>query len=592
MFSILIPLEQYIGLYPGGRRKPERMSDNWRSRNITQPIELRAPQRAMLRAVGFRDSDFDKPIVGVANLFGTVTPCNAGLDRIARHAEQALREGHAMPQVFGAITISDAIAMGSEGMKYSLVSREVIADSIETVVNAQSMDGVLAIGGCDKNLPGCLMAVARLNVPAIVVYGGTVMPGRLADRDLTIVSVFEGIGQRAAGRMSQDELSAVERSAIPGHGACGGMYTANTMSAATEALGLSLPGSATLPATGDAILDHTARSANALAQAIRHRLLPRQLLTKAAFENAIAVVMATGGSTNAVLHLIAIARSAEVELSLDDFERIRRRTPVLCDLLPSGRYTAIDLHRAGGIRQVMKMLLARGLIHGDTLTISGETTFEILKGVADDPPATQAVIRPWERPIRAQGHLAILRGNLAPNGAVAKLSGVERTTFTGPARVFESEEAVLAAILGDVVRAGDVLVVRNEGPKGGPGMREMLSPSAAIVGKGLAGSVALITDGRFSGGSFGVVVGHVSPEAAVGGPIAFVCDGDSVTIDAQQGKLDLDMSVAELERRRSEWIPPAPRYTTGVLAKYARLVSSAELGAITDHTTSWEIRAS
>jgi dihydroxy-acid dehydratase len=558
------------------------MSDNWRSRNITHPIELRAPQRAMLRAVGFRDSDFDKPIVGVANLFSTVTPCNAGLDRIARHAERALREAHAMPQVFGAITISDAIAMGSEGMKYSLVSREVIADSIETVVNAQSMDGILAIGACDKNLPGCLMAMARLNVPAIVVYGGTVMPGRLADRDLTIVSVFEGVGQRAAGRITQDELSAVERSAIPGHGACGGMYTANTMSAATEALGLSLPGSATLPAAGEAILDHTAHSANALVRAIRRRLLPRQLLTKRAFENAIAVVMATGGSTNAVLHLLAIARSAEVELSLDDFERIRRRTPVLCDLLPSGRYTAIDLHRAGGIRQVMKMLLARGLIDGDTLTISGETTAEILKDLPDEPPAAPAVIRPWERPVRSQGHLAILRGNLAPNGAVAKLSGVMRTTFTGPARVFESEEAALAAVLEDAVRPGDVLVVRNEGPKGGPGMREMLSPSAAIVGKGLAGSVALITDGRFSGGSFGVVVGHVAPEAASGGPIAFVRDGDTVTIDSQQGKLELDVSEAELDRRRSAWTPKAPRYATGVLAKYARLVSSAELGAVTD----------
>jgi dihydroxy-acid dehydratase len=558
------------------------MSDNWRSRNITHPNELRAPQRAMLRAVGFRDSDFDKPIVGVANLFGTVTPCNAGLDRIARQAERTLREAHVMPQIFGAITISDAIAMGSEGMKYSLVSREVIADSIETVVNAQSMDGLLAIGGCDKNLPGCLMAMARLNVPAIVVYGGTAMPGRLADRDLTIVSVFEGVGQRAAGRITQDELSAVERSAIPGHGACGGMYTANTMSAATEALGLSLPGSATLPAAGEAILDHTAHSAIALVTAVQRRILPRQLLTKRAFENAIAVVMATGGSTNAVLHLLAIARSAEVELSLDDFERIRRRTPVLCDLLPSGRYTANDLHRAGGIRQVMKMLLARGLIHGDTLTISGETTAEILKDVADEPPAPRAVIRSWERPVRSQGHLAILRGNLAPKGAVAKLSGVERSTFAGPARVFESEEAALAAILEDTVRPGDVLVVRNEGPKGGPGMREMLSPSAAIVGKGLAGSVALITDGRFSGGSFGVVVGHVAPEAASGGPIAFVRDGDTVTIDVQQGRLELDVSDAELERRRSAWIPPPPRYTTGVLAKYARLVSSAELGAVTD----------
>jgi dihydroxy-acid dehydratase len=563
------------------------MSDNRRSRTITQPIELRAPQRAMLRALGFEDEDFDKPIVGVANLFGTVTPCNAGLDSIARHAERALREAHAMPQLFGAITISDAIAMGSEGMKYSLVSREVIADSIETVVNAQNMDGVLAIGGCDKNLPGCLMAMARLNVPAIVVYGGTVMPGRIADRDLTIVSVFEAVGQRAAGRITRDELLAVERSAIPGPGACGGMYTANTMSAASEALGLSLPGSATLPATGDAILEHTARSANALVKAIQQRILPHRLLTKAAFENAIAVVMATGGSTNAVLHLIAIARSADVELSLDDFERIRRRTPVLCDLLPSGRYTAIDLHRAGGIRQVMKMLHARGLIHDDTLTITGETTAETLKDVADEPPAPGAVIRSFAQPIRSEGHLAILRGNLAPNGAVAKLSGVERPAFTGPARVFESEEDVLTAILEDRVRPGDVLVVRNEGPKGGPGMREMLSPSAAIIGKGLGGSVALITDGRFSGGSFGMVVGHVSPEAAVGGPIALVHEGDAVTIDPAAGKLALHVSDDEIERRRSAWAPSAPRYTSGVLAKYARLVSSAELGAVTDRPGTW-----
>ena len=561
------------------------MSENWRSRALTHPIELRAPQRAMLRAVGFRESDFDKPIVGVANLFGTVTPCNAGLDPIARHAERALREAGVMPQLFGAITISDAIAMGSEGMKYSLVSREVIADSIETVVNAQNMDGLLAIGGCDKNLPGCLMAIARLYVPAIAVYGGTAMPGRLAERDLTVVSVFEAVGQHAAGRITRDELMAVERAAIPGPGACGGMYTANTMSAATEALGLCLPGSATLPATGEAILDHTARSATALARAIERRIMPRQLLTKRAFENAIAVVMATGGSTNAVLHLLAIARSAEVELGLDDFERIRKKTPVLCDLLPSGRHTAIDLHRAGGIPQVMKMLLTHRLIHGDTLTISGETTAETLKDVPVEPPGARAVIRAWNQPVRPDGHLAILRGNLAPNGAVAKLSGVARAAFTGPARVFESEEGALAAILGDGVRAGDVLVVRNEGPKGGPGMREMLSPSAAIVGKGLAGSVALITDGRFSGGSFGVVVGHVSPEAAAGGPIAFVRDGDSISIDAERGHLELQVSDAELERRRSEWTTPAARYASGVLAKYAKLVSPAELGAVTDRTT-------
>jgi dihydroxy-acid dehydratase len=557
------------------------MSDNRRSRNVTQPIERRAPHRAMLRAVGFEDADFEKPIVGVANLFGTVTPCNAGLDRIALHAQQALREAGVMPQVFGAITISDAIAMGTEGMKYSLVSREVIADSIETVVNAQNLDAVMAIGGCDKNLPGCLMAIARANVPAIVVYGGTALPGRLRGRELTIVSVFEAVGQHAAGRIDTAELAAVERAAIPGPGACGGMYTANTMSAATEALGLSLPGSATLPAVGDAILDHTARSAAALASAIKRRILPRQLLTKPAFENAIALTMATGGSTNAVLHLIAIARSAEVELTLDDFERIRKKTPVLCDLLPSGRHTAIDLHRAGGVRQVMKMLLLEGLIHGDTLTITGQTTAEVLKDTPEEPPIDQAVIRAYDQPIRSTGHLAILRGNLAPDGAVAKLTGVERSLFTGPARVFESEEQALAAILGDAIRAGDVLVVRNEGPKGGPGMREMLSPSAAIVGKGLAGSVALITDGRFSGGSFGVVVGHISPEAALGGAIALVRDGDTIGIDLEQQKLDLLVPADEIARRRAIWIPPAPRYTSGVLAKYAKLVSPAEFGAVT-----------
>ena len=582
MFSVSIAIKQYIGAGHRESASLRCMNDNWRSRNLTHPIERRAPQRAMLRALGFGDSDFDKPIVGIANLFGTVTPCNAGLDRIAERAQRALREAGVMPQVFGAITISDAIAMGTEGMKYSLVSREVIADSIETVVNAQNMDGVMAIGGCDKNLPGCLMALARLNVPAIVVYGGTVMPGRLEGRELTIVSVFEAVGQHAAGRITKEELLALERAAIPGPGACGGMYTANTMSAAAEVLGLSLPGSATLPAIGDEILAHTQQSALALSKAIQQRILPRQLLTKRAFENAIAVTMATGGSTNAVLHLMAIAHSAEVPLNLDDFERIRRRTPILSDLLPSGRYTAIDLHRAGGIRQVMKMLLVHGLIHGDTLTITGETTAEILGDVPDEAPESQDVIRGWDRPVRSQGHLAILRGNLAPNGAVAKLSGVGQATFTGPARVFESEEDLLAAILGDAIRPGDVLVVRNEGPKGGPGMREMLSPTAAIVGKGLGGSVALITDGRFSGGSFGTVVGHVSPEAALGGTIALVRDGDSISIDLEQSKLELRVQNDELDQRRAAWNPPVPRYTAGVLAKYAKLVSPAELGAVTD----------
>jgi dihydroxy-acid dehydratase len=558
------------------------MNNNWRSTRVTQPTEQRAPNRSLLRGVGFRDADFDKPIVGVANLFSTLTPCNAGLDALARRAELALRDAGAMPQLFGAITVADGIAMGTEGMKYSLVSREVIADSIETVANAQSLDGVLAIGGCDKNLPGCLIALARLNVPAIVVYGGTIQPGRLNGRELTVVSVFEAVGQRAAGKISERELLAVERAAIPGPGACGGMYTANTMSAAAEALGLSLPGSATLPAVGNAILEHTAHSAGALVSAIERRLLPRQILTKPAFENAIAVTIAIGGSTNAVLHLLAIAHAAGVTLTLDDFERVRKKTPVLCDLLPSGRFTAVDLHAAGGVRQVMKLLLSRGLIHGDTATISGETTAETLRGVPDAPPGGQAVIRPWDRPIQPEGQLAILRGNLAPNGAVAKTSGVHAAPFTGPARVFESEESALAAILGGAIRPGDVIVVRNEGPRGGPGMREMLAPSSALVGKGLSGSVALVTDGRFSGGSHGRVVGHVSPEAVLGGNIALVRESDAITIDLAHGRLELAVPDAELEQRRAAWKPPPERYTRGVLAKYARLVSPAELGAVTD----------
>jgi dihydroxy-acid dehydratase len=558
------------------------MGENWRSKAITRPLEHRAPNRSMLRAVGFQDADFDKAIIGIANLFSDLTPCNASLDGLAKCAQEALRQAGAMPQLFGTITVSDAISMGTEGMKYSLVSREVIADSIETVVNAQSMDGVLAIGGCDKNLPGCLIALARLNVPAIVIYGGTIQPGRLDGQDLTVVSVFEAVGAYAAGRITEAELLAVERASVPGIGACGGMYTANTMSAAAEVMGLSLPGSATLPAVGPAILEHAARSAQVLVEAVRKRIVPRQMLTRKAFENAIAVTMAVGGSTNAVLHLIAIAHAAEVPLELDDFERIRQRTPVLCDMKPSGRFVAADLHRAGGIPQVMKMLLNQGLLHGDTLTITGQTTAEVLEGIPDEPPSGQEAIRPWSKPLYPQGHLAILRGNLAPRGAIAKISGIQSSVFTGPARVFESEEAVLAAILDDRVRAGDVLVVRNEGPKGGPGMREMLSPSSAIVGKGLAGTVALITDGRFSGGSFGMVVGHISPEAAIGGPIALVREGDVITIDAPQRTLTLHVADDELARRREGWTEPKPRYTRGTLAKYAKLVSPAEFGAVTD----------
>jgi len=558
------------------------MSDNWRSKIVTHPVEQRAPNRSMLRAVGFQDADFDKPIVGVANLFSNLTPCNLGLGDLSKRAEQALRKAGVMPQVFGAITVSDGISMGTEGMKYSLVSREVIADSIETVVNGQSMDAVLAIGGCDKNMPGCLMALARLNVPALFIYGGTIKPGKLNGRDLTIVSVFEAVGEYAAHRIGMDELQAVEKAAIPGAGSCGGMYTANTMSSAIEAMGMSLPGSSTMAAVDPEILDNTARSAETLANAIRKRILPRQILTKKAFENAIAVTMAVGGSTNAVLHLMAIAHSAQVPLSLDDFERIRQKTPVLCDLKPSGRFVATDLHRAGGIPQVMKMLLSHGLLHGDTLTVSGKTTAEVLAGVPDEPAKGQEVIRPWDKPMYPQGHLAILRGNLAAEGAVAKITGVKKPVITGPARVFESEELALAAILGDRIKPGDILVIRNEGPKGGPGMREMLSPTSAIIGKGLGDQVGLITDGRFSGGTFGMVVGHISPEAAVGGAIGLVKEGDSITIDAPGRKLQLNVSDDEMKKRRAAWTAPKPRYTAGVLAKYAKLVSSAEFGAVTD----------
>jgi dihydroxy-acid dehydratase len=558
------------------------MSDNWRSNVVTHPVELRAPNRSMMRAVGFQDADFDKPIVGVANLFSNLTPCNLGLGDLAKRAEQALHKAGVMPQVFGTITVSDGISMGTEGMKYSLVSREVIADSIETVVNGQSMDAVLAIGGCDKNMPGCLMALARLNVPALFVYGGTIKPGKLNGKDLTIVSVFEAVGEYAAHRISKEQLEAVEKAAIPGAGSCGGMYTANTMSAAIEVMGMSLPGSATMSAVDPEILDNTARSAEALANAIRRRILPRQILTRKAFENAIAVTMATGGSTNAVLHLMAIAHCAQVPLALDDFERIRQKTPVLCDLKPSGRFVATDLHRAGGIPQVMKMLLNHGLLHGDTLTITGKTTAEVLKDVPNEPPQGQEVIRPWDKPMYPQGHLAILRGNLAAEGAVAKISGVKKPVITGPARVFESEEQALTAILGDQIKPGDILVIRYEGPKGGPGMREMLSPTSAIIGKGLGDSVGLITDGRFSGGTFGMVVGHIAPEAAVGGAIGLVNEGDSITIDSKERKLQLNVSDAELKKRRAAWTPPKPRYTTGVLAKYAKLVSSAEFGAVTD----------
>ncbi|PYP39593.1 MAG: dihydroxy-acid dehydratase [Gemmatimonadetes bacterium] len=557
------------------------MSDNFRSRAVTEGLE-RAPNRAMLRAVGFGDGDFAKPIVGIASAHSTITPCNAGLDRLARRAEAALRQAGAMPQTFGTITVSDGISMGTEGMRYSLVSREVIADSIETTCGAQRMDGLLAIGGCDKNMPGAMIAIARLNIPAIFVYGGTIKPGHHAGRDLTVVSVFEAVGACGAGRMGQEELLEIERHACPGAGSCGGMFTANTMSSAIEAMGMSLPKSSTMAAEDQETVESAGRSAEVLFAAVQARRLPRHILTRKAFENAIAVVMAIGGSTNAVLHLLAIARAAGVPLALDDFENARQRVPVLCDLKPSGRYVTTELHRAGGIPQVMSILYANGALHGDALTIDGRTVADVVRDVPKRPSPDQDVIHPWDRPLAPSGHIVILRGNLAPDGAVAKVSGDGAHEITGPARVFDSEEACLAAILAGSIHAGDVVVIRYEGPKGGPGMREMLAPTAALIGAGLGKSVGLITDGRFSGGTHGLVVGHVAPEAALGGPLALVQEGDSITIDAARHELRINVGDRDLAARKAGWKAPAPRYTSGVLAKYARLVSSSSQGAVTD----------
>lgn len=557
------------------------MPDNLRSSFVTQGVQ-RSPNRAMLRAVGFSDADFTKPIVGLANGYSTITPCNMGINALAQRAEVGMRNAGAMPQMFGTITISDGISMGTEGMKYSLVSREVIADSIETACNGQSMDGVLAIGGCDKNMPGAMIAIARMNIPAIFVYGGTIKPGHYNGKDLTVVSSFEAVGQYSAGKIDEQELLEVERRACPGAGSCGGMFTANTMSSAIEAMGMSLPYSSTMAAEDTEKADSAEKSAFVLVDAIRNQLLPRQIITRQAFENAISVIMAVGGSTNAVLHMLAIAHAVGVELTLDDFETIRARVPVLCDLKPSGQYVATDLHKAGGIPQVMKMLLVHGLLHGDALTITGKTVAEVLADVPDEPRPDQHVIRAWNNPVYAEGHLAILRGNLATEGSVAKITGVKYPKITGSARVFESEEACLQAILAHQIKAGDVIVIRYEGPKGGPGMREMLAPTSAIIGAGLGDSVGLITDGRFSGGTYGMVVGHVAPEAAVGGAIALVQEGDTITIDAHARSLHLHVSDEELAQRRANWQPPKARYTTGVLAKYAKLVSSSSLGAVTD----------
>ncbi len=554
---------------------------NRQSKLITEG-DNRAANRAMLRAVGFEDADFGKPIVGVANGQSDITPCNDGLGDLSLAGAGAIRAAGGMPQTFGTITVSDGISMGTEGMKCSLVSREVIADSIETVCRAQCLDGVLAVGGCDKNMPGALIAMARLNIPALFVYGGTIKPGHYAGQDLTVVSVFEAVGEHGAGTLSDADFLEIERRACPGKGSCGGMFTANTMSSAIEAMGMSLPGSSTMAAEDEEKRQSAVESGRTLVDLIARDLRPRQIMTRGAFENAISVVMAVGGSTNAVLHLLAMAHAAEVELELDDFERIRERVPVIADMKPSGRYVATNLHAVGGIPLVMKLLLEADLLHPDCITVTGKTLAENLADVEVVPPVGQDVVLPLDKPIYPEGHLAILRGNLAPEGAVAKISGLKVLSITGPARVFDSEEACMESIMADRIRPGDVLVIRYEGPKGGPGMREMLSPTSAIIGKGLGDSVGLITDGRFSGGTYGMVVGHVAPEAQVGGPLALVHEGDSVTIDAGERVIELNLDAAEIERRRRAWSAPEPRYRSGVLAKYAKLVSSASLGAVTD----------
>jgi dihydroxy-acid dehydratase len=556
------------------------MSSNRRSKNITEGV-ARAPNRSMYYAMGYTEGDFGKPMIGVANGHSTITPCNSGLQRLADAAVIGLKEAGANPQIFGTPTISDGMAMGTEGMKYSLVSREVIADCVETCVGGQWMDGVMVIGGCDKNMPGGMMGMLRANVPSIYIYGGTILPGRYKGQDLNIVSVFEAVGQFSAGNMNEEDFCQIERRAIPGSGSCGGMYTANTMSSAFEALGLSLPYASTMANVEGEIVSMVERAAKVLVDAVNADIKPRDIVTKKAIENAVAVIMATGGSTNAVLHFLAIAHAAEVEWTIDDFERIRQRTPVLCDLKPSGQYLAVDLHRAGGIPAVMKELQKAGLLHGDCLTISGQTVAQVLAEVPALSP-DQKVIRPVGNPIYAQGHLAILRGNLSPEGCVAKITGLKNPVITGPARVFDDEQSALAAIMAKKIVAGDVMVLRYLGPKGGPGMPEMLAPTGALIGQGLGESVGLITDGRFSGGTWGMVVGHVAPEAYEGGNIALIREGDAITIDAHRLLLQLNIDEAELARRRAAWTKPAPRYTRGVLAKFAKNASSASSGAVLD----------
>jgi len=557
---------------------------NRRSRLITQG-PARSPNRAMLRAVGFKDGDFDKPIIGVANGHSTMNPCNAGIQPLVDSAMAALEAAGAKPQVFGVPTVTDGIGMGTEAMKYSLVSREVIADAIETSVNGQAMDGALVVGGCDKNMPGGMMAIARMNVPAIYVYAGTIKPGKWKGVDLTIVSAFEAVGAYSAGKMSQEDFIGIEKNACPSVGACGGMFTANTMSSSFEALGMSLLGSSQMASPDAEKADSAAESAKVLVAAVRNNLRPRDIITRKSVENAVALIMATGGSTNGVLHYLAIASAAGVKWTIDDFERVRRKVPVLCDLKPSGKYVAVDFHRAGGVPQVLKILLANGVLHGECMTIHGKTMAEMLKDVPAAPRKDQDVIRPWSKPIYRQGHLAILKGNLAPEGCVAKITGLKNPVITGPARVFDSEPAAMEAILAKKIKPGDVIVIRYEGPKGGPGMQEMLAPTSALIGQGLGESVGLLTDGRFSGGTWGMVVGHVAPEAYAGGVIALVNNGDSVTIDAKKQLIQLNVPAKEIAARRKKWKAPKPRYTRGLLAKYMRLVSSASKGAITDSET-------
>ena len=557
------------------------MAFNRRSKNITEGV-ARAPNRSMYYGMGYREEDFSKPMIGVANGHSTITPCNSGLQRLADAAVAAVKSHGGNPQIFGTPTISDGMSMGTEGMKYSLVSREVIADCIETCVGGQWMDGVLVIGGCDKNMPGGMMGMLRANVPAIYVYGGTILPGHYKGQDLNIVSVFEAVGQFSAGKMSEEDFCQIERRAIPGSGSCGGMYTANTMSSSFEALGMSLPYASTMANVEEEIVAHTQEAARVLVEAVKADLKPRDIVTRKSLENAVAVIMATGGSTNAVLHFLAIAHAAGVPWSIDDFERMRQRIPVLCDLKPSGKYLAIDLHRAGGIPQVVKTLLAAGLLHGDCMTITGKTVAENLAHLPDVPRADQDVIRPIDRPIYAQGHLAILKGNLSPEGCVAKITGLKNPVITGPARVFDDEQSALSAIMGGRIRPGDVMVLRYLGPKGGPGMPEMLAPTGALIGQGLGESVGLITDGRFSGGTWGMVVGHVAPEAYEGGLIALVHEGDSITIDAHQLLLSLNVPQAEIDARRAAWKPPAPRYARGVMAKFFKNAASASQGAVLD----------